>query len=156
MADCFHRGGVEPNDLYQEIIVDHGRHPRNHGFLNEATHASEGFNPLCGDTVNLRVQIQHGIIQAAMFDGWGCALSQASASLMTETIRGKTIPEAELLVRNVRAMMVEGTGAENLGPIQALAPIREYPMRVKCATLAWHTLADALKSPTQHDHARTT
>lgn len=132
------------DDLYQDLIIEHGRKPKNFGPLPCATHEAEGFNPLCGDQVTVRLIVDNGIVQRVMFEGAGCAISQASASLMTETIKGKSVAEALTLVQLVRRMMVEGQGSDELGVVQALAPIREYPMRVKCATLAWHALAEAL------------
>lgn len=136
-------------DLYQELIIDHGRHPRNFGRLEGADHHAEGYNPLCGDRLTVHLKMADGIIEAAGFEGVGCAISTASASLMTEALQGKTAAEAEALFAAFRALV---TGAAPpsptvpLGKLAALAGVREFPVRVKCATLAWHTLEAALHS----------
>lgn len=137
---------MEIQDLYQELIVDHGRSPRNKGRVVEPTHAAEGTNPLCGDEVYLTLRIVDGVIEDAQFEGCGCAVSTASASLLTEQVKGKTVEEAQSLFNDLRDCIVSKKSPENdLGPLEALVPIREYPMRVKCVTLAWHTLISALK-----------
>lgn len=133
-------------DLYQEMIVDHGRRPRNFGPLPEASHQAEGFNPLCGDRLTLRLNVVDGVIAEARFEGVGCAISTASASLMTEALKGLTVGQAETLFAGFHAL-VAGEGplpAGGLGKLEVLAGVREFPSRVKCATLAWHTLQAAL------------
>lgn len=137
-------------DLYQELILDHGRHPRNSGKLDVATHHADGYNPLCGDKITLYLEIDGDRVKGVSFEGQGCAISQASASLMTEGIKGKTVPEALALFRKLTAT-VTGHDAEaaaepvELGKLAVFEGVRQYPMRVKCATLAWHTLRNALE-----------
>ena len=135
-------------ELYQEVIVDHSRRPHNFGPLPEATHHAEGFNPLCGDHLTLRLQVIGGVIQAARFEGGGCAISTASASLMTEVLKGKTPDEAQALFAQVHALVTGGAPADSppLGKLRALGGVQQFPARVKCATLAWHTLQAALRS----------
>lgn len=136
-------------DLYQEVIIDHGRSPRNFGELEGATGTAEGFNPLCGDQLTLYVKLADGRITDIAFQGAGCAISQASASLMTTAIKGKNEEEALALFERVHAMLTEGPNAnvqpEELGKLAVLSGVWEFPMRVKCATLAWHTLRSALE-----------
>lgn len=133
-------------DLYQEVIVDHGRRPRNFGPLPEASHQAEGFNPLCGDRLTLRLQVVDGVIAEARFEGVGCAISTASASLMTEALHGRRVDEAETLFAAFHAMLTGAGQAPpaGLGKLEVLAGVREFPSRIKCATLAWHTLQAAL------------
>ncbi len=132
-------------ELYQQVIIDHGRHPRNQGILENATHHHEGFNPLCGDKLNLSINVDNDVIQEARFLGSGCAISMASASLMTETLRGKNVEEAHELFRQVHQLLVgQCEHPEHLGKLSVLAGVAEFPARVKCATLAWHTLNAAL------------
>lgn len=139
-------------DLYQEVIVDHGRRPRNFGPLPGASHQAEGFNPLCGDRMSLHLRVVDGIIRDARFEGAGCAISTASASLMTEALLGRSEAEAEALFTSFHDML---TGAEHaeaalaLGKLEVLAGVRQFPSRVKCATLAWHTLLAALHQQQQ-------
>ncbi len=145
---------TDMRDLYQEMLLDHYRHPRNHGALPAANGEAEGDNPLCGDRVQVSVNIEDGRIRDIAFAGTGCAISTASASLMTEAVKGKTLAEAQRLFDEVHGALA-GDGAalgapgSELEPLACLAGVREYPMRVKCATLAWHTLRAAL------DHGRT-
>jgi nitrogen fixation protein NifU and related proteins len=133
-------------DLYQEVILDHGRRPRNFGPLAEANRHAEGFNPLCGDRLTLHLKVDQGVVREARFEGSGCAISTASASLMTEALRGKSEAEAEALFGAFHTMLTgpEGTEAAPLGKLEVLAGVREFPTRIKCATLAWHTLDAAL------------
>ena len=134
-------------DLYQDVIVDHGRRPRNFGRLEHASHRAEGYNPLCGDRLTLYLRLSGEVIAEAGFEGVGCAISTASASLMTEALKGKTIAEAEALFAGFHALLTDSGAAAvpvPLGKLQALAGVRAYPSRVKCATLAWHTLHAAL------------
>jgi nitrogen fixation NifU-like protein len=137
-------------DLYQEVIVDHGRRPRNFGPLPGADHQAEGFNPLCGDRVNLQLRLADGIIADARFEGAGCAIATASASLMTEAIKGLAPALAEELMEDFHAMILgDGAVAARLGKLEVLAGVREFPARIKCATLAWHTLRAALDGKAQ-------
>ena len=138
-------------DLYQEVILDHYRKPRNFRSLADANRKAEGFNPLCGDRLTLYVKLKDGVIADATFEGSGCAISTASASLLTESIKGKTEHEAEMLFQSFRDV-VTGSGETpntDLGKLDVLAGVREFPVRVKCATLAWHTLRAALAKQTE-------
>jgi nitrogen fixation NifU-like protein len=138
-------------DLYQELIVDHGRRPRNFGPLADANRRAEGFNPLCGDRITLYLKTRDGIIEDVRFEGAGCAISTASASLMSEALKGRTEAEAATLFDAFHAL-VTGHAADHggdagslaLGKLEVLAGVAEFPSRVKCATLAWHTLLAAL------------
>ena len=134
-------------ELYQEVIFDHNRHPRNFGKLTEANHHAEGHNPLCGDKLSLYLKVDGDLISDVRFEGSGCAISTASASLMTERLKGMKVAEAEALFHKFRAVVTEGSkdgqGPE-LGKLSALTGVSDYPSRVKCATLAWHTLEAAL------------
>lgn len=132
-------------DLYQEVIFDHNRHPRNYRKLPDANHKLEGYNPLCGDKITLYLKVADGVIQDVAFEGSGCAISTASASLMTESVKGKRVEEAEALYEGMHRMLTGGTEPANLGKLAVLSGVRSYPTRVKCATLAWHTLHGALK-----------
>ncbi len=139
-------------DLYQEVIFDHNRNPRNFRVIDDADRKVEGFNPLCGDRLTLFLKMDGDIIADASFQGSGCAISTASVSLMTEIIKGKTAAEAETLFKKFHEMTTgkgEEIQLEAVGKLAVLAGVREYPARVKCATLAWHTLDAALKNETQ-------
>ena len=139
-------------DLYQEVIFDHNRNPRNFRVMDDANRQVEGFNPLCGDRLTLFLKIDDGVINDASFQGQGCAISTASVSLMTEIIKGKTEAEAEALFTQFHEMTTgksEDIQLEAIGKLAVLAGVREYPARVKCATLAWHTLDAALKNQAQ-------
>ena len=133
-------------DLYQEVILDHNRRPRNFGPLATANRSARGDNPLCGDKIRLALEVEGGRIAEVAFEGAGCAISTASASLMTEAVRGKTVEEVHELFHRFHDLMTGKAepGAAGLGKLEALGGVREYPMRVKCATLAWHTLEAAL------------
>lgn len=131
-------------ELYQEVIIDHGRHPRNFGPLLDANCHKEGFNPLCGDKILLHLKEQHGIVETLGFEGAGCAISMASASLMTEMLRGKTTTEIQEIFKAFHEWVTEGQASDKLGKLTVLGGVREFPARVKCATLAWHTLNAAL------------
>lgn len=137
-------------DLYQEVIIDHGRRPRNFRELEGATRTVEGVNPLCGDELTLYVKLADGRIADIAFQGTGCAISQASASLMTAALKGKTEDEALALYGRVHAMLTEGpnreAGPPELGKLAVLSGVWEFPTRVKCATLAWHALRSALEA----------
>lgn len=134
-------------DLYQELIIDHGRRPRNFGALADANHTAEGFNPLCGDRITLFVKTRDGVIEDVRFEGTGCAISTASASLMSEALKGRTVVEAQALFDGFHALVTGHGAAEEppLGKLEVLAGVAEFPARVKCATLAWHTLLAALR-----------
>lgn len=134
------------NDLYQEVIIDHSKRPRNRGTLDGATHTAEGYNPLCGDRLTLHLKMENDRVAGISFDGSGCAISTASASLMTDVIKGKTAEEAEQFFQNFHSLLTEDRpAAAGLGKLAVFSGVREYPMRVKCATLAWHTLRAALR-----------
>lgn len=127
--------------LYQEVIVDHGRHPRNFGPLSNTSHALKGVNPLCGDKLILYANIADNRIQIIGFEGSGCAISMASASLMTEAMKGKTLEEAKILFEHFHAMLTQSAHPDSLlGKLSVFEGVKEYPARIKCATLAWHTL----------------
>jgi len=138
----------ELRDLYQEVIFDHNRNPRNFRIMTDADRQVEGFNPLCGDRLTLFLKFDNDKIIDASFQGSGCAISTASVSLMTEIVKGKTEQEADELFKQFHQMTTsdEITDLESLGKLAVLAGVREYPARVKCATLAWHTLDAALKN----------
>ncbi len=131
-------------DLYQETVFDHYRRPRNYGVLADANRKAEGYNPLCGDKVTLYLKVEDGVIRDASFEGAGCAIATASASLMTESLKGKREEEAMQLLEDVRRMVTGGEKAE--GKLQVLAGVHEFPERVKCATLPWHTMKAALEN----------
>jgi nitrogen fixation NifU-like protein len=132
-------------ELYRDVIVDHNRSPRNRGRLPGATHHADGDNPLCGDRLHLDVDLDGDVIRDLRFEGSGCAISTASASLMSEAVKGRTRAEAESLFTAVHRMLTgDGADAARLGKLAALAGVREFPARVKCASLAWHTLNAAL------------
>jgi nitrogen fixation NifU-like protein len=136
-------------DLYQEVIFDHNRNPRNFRVMENADREVEGFNPLCGDRLTLFLKLQGDEITDVSFQGSGCAISTASVSLMTEIVKGKTEAEAEILFKQFHDMTTgkeENVNLEAIGKLAVLAGVREYPARVKCATLAWHTLDAALKN----------
>lgn len=136
------------HELYQELIIDHGRHPRHFKKMDDATVSKEGFNPLCGDRLTLFLKINNNKIVDASFLGSGCAISVASSSLMTETIIGKTIDEAKKIFDAFHLLVTKGdVSQENLlGKCAVLKGVCEYPTRVKCATLAWHTMCEAIES----------
>jgi nitrogen fixation NifU-like protein len=137
------------SELYQELILDHGRRPRNLRALEGATHRADGHNPLCGDRVTVFVLVEGGVVKDVSFQGAGCAISQASSSIMTEAVRGRTLAEVEALFGRFHDLVTgqarePGEEAEGLGKLEAFAGVAEFPMRVKCATLSWHTLRAAL------------
>ncbi len=135
-------------ELYQEVILDHTKHPRNFGMLESATHRAQGHNPLCGDQLALFVEVAGDRLRDLRFAGRGCAISTASASLLTEAVKGRTTAEAHALFERFHAAVTAPSDAPvdtaPLGKLAALAGVREFPMRVKCASLAWHTLEAAL------------
>lgn len=137
----------ELRELYQEVILDHNKRPRNRGRLDDASNEAEGHNPLCGDQVHITIHTENGLIDQIAFEGQGCAISTASASLMTVAVKGKTLEEAEAIFREFQTMVTSPESEElheELGEMVALAGVRDYPVRIKCATLPWHTLHAAL------------
>ena len=136
---------TELDDLYQEVILQHSKSPRNFGRLEPHTHAAEGYNPLCGDKCAVTVRLDGDTVADVKFEGAGCAISTASASLMTEAIKGRPVSEAEKLFGVLHGVLVEEQEPDDdLGKLAVLVGVRSFPMRVKCATLAWHTLQAAL------------
>jgi nitrogen fixation NifU-like protein len=138
-------------DLYQEVILDHNKKPRNFGKVADANRSSRGHNPLCGDHIRLTLKLEDDRIREIAFEGEGCAISKASASLMTSAVKGKSRAEAEELFERFRRMVMgektEEKERETLGKLAVFSGVSEFPARVKCATLAWHTLHGALESP---------
>ena len=137
----------ELRNLYQEVIFDHNRNPRNFHALADANRKADGFNPLCGDQLTVYMKLNDaGVIEDVSFEGKGCAISTASASIMTEILKGKTEQDAEALFRAFQGIVTGKDDADGatLGKLQVLAGVRDYPARVKCATLAWHTVHAAL------------
>jgi nitrogen fixation NifU-like protein len=136
-------------ELYQAVILDHYKKPRNCHDLPEANRSAEGYNPLCGDRVSVYLKLEDGVIRDVSFQGSGCAISTASASLMTEALKGKTLAEAETLFQKFHEVVAGGpapaAAGPGLGKLEVFAGVREFPVRVKCATLAWHTLQAALE-----------
>jgi nitrogen fixation protein NifU and related proteins len=147
-------------DLYQELILDHGRRPRNFGPLPEATHDAIGHNPLCGDRITMHLRMNDDVVDGVSFEGQGCAISQASASLLTEAVKGRRLDDVQALFRKVTALVtgrdddVEHENTVELGKLAVFEGVRQYPMRVKCATLAWHTLVNAIAGK-QNEVAKT-
>jgi len=140
---------AELDDLYQEVILDHNRSPRNFRAMAHANRQAEGYNPLCGDQVTVFVQVEDGVIRDISFQGSGCAISKASASLMTAELKGKPESAAQALFENVHKMLTgdaaDGDASEKVGKLQILSGVCKFPARVKCASLAWHTVNAALK-----------
>jgi nitrogen fixation protein NifU and related proteins len=135
-------------DLYQEVILDHSRQPRNFGALDRANRAARGDNPLCGDRLVLAARVRDGRVEDLAFEGSGCAISVASASLMTEAVKGHTVEEVEAMYQRFHRLLTSDAAAGeagDLGKLEVFGGVREYPIRVKCATLAWHTLHAALE-----------
>ncbi|PIV88426.1 MAG: SUF system NifU family Fe-S cluster assembly protein [Hydrogenophilales bacterium CG17_big_fil_post_rev_8_21_14_2_50_63_12] len=137
----------QTRDLYEQVILEHNRHPRHYPENPPGSnHHAHGFNPLCNDEVSVHLKVEDGVIQAVGFEGAGCAVSMASASMMAEAIQGKTLAEVSGLFAKVHAMLAEDGSAEGVGKLKVLAGVKEFPMRVKCATLPWHTLQAALEN----------
>lgn len=137
-------------ELYQEVILDHSRHPRHYGALEDASHKAEGYNPLCGDRVTVFLKLsEDGRINEITFEGKGCAISQASASMMVDLLKGRTKAEADKLMEGflhvVRGEAVSTLSEDDREALDVMGGISEFPMRVKCATLAWHTYRNALE-----------
>jgi nitrogen fixation NifU-like protein len=139
---------MELIDLYRDVILDHNRRPRNFGALESADASVEGFNPMCGDRLTVRLKMDEDTISDIRFEGQGCAISTASASMMTEAVKGRTRAEALRLFDRVHELLTDDAAppADELGKLAALSGVREYPARVKCASLCWHTLASALRA----------
>jgi len=139
----------ELKELYQQVILDHNKSPRNFRVMDNATQHAEGFNPLCGDHLDIYLIIEDGIVKDVSFKGEGCAISKASASVMTSVLKGKTIEEAEALFEKFHDLVTGKLGGnldlDELGKLAVFGGIQEFPVRVKCASLAWHTMMSALK-----------
>ena len=139
----------ELRELYQEVILDHNKSPRNFRNIENANHFAKGHNPLCGDKIDIYLLIEDGVVKDISFQGSGCAISKASASLMTSVLKGKSVDEAEKIFHKfhdlVTGKLDEETGMEELGRLAVFAGVRDFPVRVKCASLAWHTMISALK-----------
>lgn len=142
-------------DLYQQVIMDHKKKPRNFREITDANHLAHGNNPLCGDALVVYVKMNGDVIEDVSFQGSGCAISVASASLMTETLKGKTLEEADAIYEQVHKTLTGETADKNLlGKLEVLSGVKEFPARVKCATLSWHTVHAAVDS--DHDISVTT
>ncbi len=140
----------ELRDLYQEVILDHNNSPKNFRAMASPSHEADGHNPLCGDTIHIYLKVKNGVVDDISFQGHGCAISKASASLMTAEIKARPIEEIRELFQRFQTMVTQKTGLdineEGLGKLIVLAGVREFPARIKCATLAWHTLIAALEN----------
>ena len=140
----------ELRELYQEVILDHSKRPRNYRALENASKRAKGYNPLCGDKIDIFLRLEGGVVTEVSFQGTGCAISTASASIMTESLKGKTLEEVESLFDAFHDLVTgkgpTGHGKEKLGKLAVFAGVQEFPIRVKCATLAWHTLRAALEN----------
>ena len=143
----YRRQESELDDLYRDIIIDHYRNPRHKGHLAAPTASHEGLNPLCGDEVTVEVRVADGNLAEVAYSGSGCSISQSSASMMTEAAAGKSVDDVRTLIDEFTAMMRTTGDAdfESLGDLEAMSGVRKFPVRIKCATLAWHTLDKALK-----------
>jgi nitrogen fixation NifU-like protein len=141
---------TEFDDLYKQVILDHNKSPRNFGVLPQYSHHAEGHNPLCGDQVNITLVLKDGVIADLKFSGTGCAISKASASIMTTLVKGKTVEEAKKLFDEFHEIITKDPGAEldmdDVGKLVVFSGVREYPSRIKCASLPWHTLLNALEN----------
>ncbi len=138
----------EDDDLYRDIIVDHPQRPRCHGILDQPTHSHQGFNPLCGDEIEIHLDIGDDCIRQIRFQGSGCSISQAAASMLSEQLQGKSLPEAQKIAHDFRTWMMDRQAPqcpEGLGDLEALAGVRNYPVRIKCALLSSSTFEQALK-----------
>lgn len=135
------------DDLYREVILDHFKNPRNHASLSHFDVEQEGYNPLCGDQIKLQLEFQNGRVSKVGFEGKGCSISQASASILTEEIQGKTISEIEKEIQFFKSMMQGEVNDEDqdIGDLEALSGVRKFPVRIKCALLGWTTLEEALR-----------
>ena len=143
---------MDLKQLYQDIILEHGKSPRNFGKCEKYTHEAKGHNPLCGDQITLSLKVVDGVIDDVGFQGSGCAISRASASMMTQSIKGQSVEQAELIFDAFHHMMTEpedDVDLDTLGDLETLSGVNEYPTRIKCAILAWHTMKAALSGDTQ-------
>jgi nitrogen fixation NifU-like protein len=140
----------ELSELYQQVILDHNKKPRNFRKLETANHSAEGFNPLCGDQLTVYINLESDAVQEISFEGSGCAISKAAASMMTQAVKGKTKQEAEKLFNEFHGMVTgeldEETAPNELGNLKIFSGVRDFPVRVKCASLPWHTLHAALNN----------
>jgi nitrogen fixation protein NifU and related proteins len=140
----------ELSELYQQVILDHNKKPRNFRKLEGANHSAEGYNPLCGDHLTVYLQLENEAVKDVSFEGSGCAISKAAASMMTQAVKGKSKPEVEKLFQEFHTMVTgdseEEIGSNQLGNLKIFAGVREFPVRVKCATLSWHTMHAALNN----------
>lgn len=140
----------ELSELYQQVILDHNKKPRNFRKLESANHTAEGYNPLCGDQLTIYLSLAGDAVQEIAFEGSGCAISKAAASMMTQAVKGKSKEQAEELFREFHSMVTgdldEETDENNLGNLKIFAGVRDFPVRVKCATLPWHTMHAALNN----------
>jgi len=134
----------ELNDLYQQVILDHNRRPRNRGKLPNATRVAHGDNPTCGDQCSVYVRLDGDRVAELSFEGSGCAISQASASLMTTQVKGKTVPEVEALFKEFHHIVTSGQSPEEISDLAAFAGVHAFPARIKCATLGWHAVLNAI------------
>ncbi|HET6977549.1 MAG TPA: SUF system NifU family Fe-S cluster assembly protein [Pyrinomonadaceae bacterium] len=143
----------ELSELYQQVILDHNKKPRNFRKLENANHTAEGYNPLCGDQLTIYLDLENGLVKEVGFEGSGCAISKASASMMTQAVKGKSKEQAENLFQEFHSMVTGDLNEEvddnSLGNLKIFAGVREFPVRVKCATLPWHTLHAALNKQDQ-------
>ena len=133
-------------DLYQQLIIDHNQNPQNYRYLENATHSADGHNPLCGDEITVSLIEKNGIIEDITFMGSGCAISKASASIMTSTLKKIKMEDAKTMFDNFHTLATTGESLEDMGKLSVLAGVHKYPSRVKCATLAWHTFLGALNN----------
>ena len=137
------------DELYQDIIIEHNQNPQNKGYIPDSTHSAEGFNPFCGDTIKIYLLVQENIITDIKFSGSGCAISQASTSMMTDQLKNMTLEQAKEVFEEFHTMVTNDTGVIEeipiLGDLQSLAGVSAYPTRIKCAILGWHTLSSAIE-----------
>lgn len=140
----------ELRELYQQVILDHNKSPRNFRLIEHPTHDKEGYNPLCGDKIHIYLELENDLVKDISFQGSGCAISKASASLMSAMVKGKKVEEAEELFNRFHDLITgklgENPDIEDLGKLAVFAGVKEFPARVKCAALAWHTMISALKN----------
>jgi nitrogen fixation NifU-like protein len=143
----------ELSELYQQVILDHNKKPRNFRKLDDANHTAEGYNPLCGDQLTIYLNVENDLVKDVGFEGSGCAISKASASMMTQAVKGKSKEKAEHLFKEFHSMVMGNLDEENeensLGNLKIFSGVREFPVRVKCATLPWHTMHAALNKEEQ-------
>ena len=135
-------------DLYQDLILDHNRSPRNRGGLDSSNRKADGYNPLCGDRITVFLKVENDVVREVTFEGSGCAISTASASLMTESVKGRTLAEAKAMFKKFHGLVtgepVESSDGPSLGKLEVFSGVCKFPARVKCATLAWHTINAAM------------